>query len=130
MIDATSKASDAAGLNMEEAVAEAKDALVHVKLAPSSIEPMQGTVDASVAVVANINSLATTWGPLLEKVEWFTKFVDEIARVSGRTDEFSTVSDSRGDRISRSTHTLIWHGASSLLCPRFVLRRLYIFILI
>ncbi len=94
MIDATSKASDAAGLNMEEAVAEAKDALVHVKLAPSSIEPMQGTVDASVAVVANINSLATTWGPLLEKVEWFTKFVDEIARVSGRTDELSAFSDS------------------------------------
>ncbi len=44
-IVATSKASDAVRLNMEEAVAEAKDALVHMKLAPSSIEPMQGAAN-------------------------------------------------------------------------------------
>ena len=69
---------------MEEAVAEAKEALVHMKVASSSIEPMQGAVDASVAVVANIKSLATTWEPLLEKVKLFTEFVDGIARVSGR----------------------------------------------
>jgi hypothetical protein len=31
-----SKAFDAARLNMEETVAQAKDALVHMKLAPSS----------------------------------------------------------------------------------------------
>ena len=79
---------------MEEAVAEAKDALVHMKLAPSSIEPIQGAVNTSVAVVANIKSLATTWGPLLQKLKLFTEFVDEIARVSGRTDEISIVSDS------------------------------------
>jgi hypothetical protein len=78
---------------MEEAVAEAKDALVHIKLAPPSAEPIQGAVDASVAIVANISSLATTWGPLLEKVKWFTTFVDEIARVSDRIDELFAVSD-------------------------------------
>ena len=68
---------------MEEAVAEAKGALVHMKLASSLIEPIQGAVDASVGVVPNIKSLTTTWEPLLEKVQWFTKFVDGIARVSG-----------------------------------------------
>ena len=115
---------------MEEAVAEAKDALAHRKLAPSPFEPMQGAVNTSVAVVANITSLATTWGPLLQKVKLFTELVDGIARVSDRTDELSAVSDSRGDRISRSTRTLIWRGASSLLSLRFVLRTLYIFILI
>jgi hypothetical protein len=115
---------------MEEAVAQGKDALVHMKLAPSSFEPIQGAVDTSVAVVANIKSLTTTWGPLLQKVKLFTELVDGIAHVSGRTDELSAVSDSRGDRISRSTHTLIWRGTSSLLYIRFVLHTLYIFILI
>jgi hypothetical protein len=79
---------------MEEAVEGAKNALARMTQAPSSIEPMQGAINTSVAVVANIRSLATTWGPLLEKVKLFTEFVDEIARVSGRTDEFSAVSDS------------------------------------
>jgi hypothetical protein len=67
---------------MEEAVAQAKDALVHMKLAPSSLEPIQD-VDTSVAVVANIKSLSTTWGPLLDKVKLFTELVDGIAQVSG-----------------------------------------------
>ena len=67
---------------MEEAVAEVNDARVHMNLAPSLIEPMQGVVNTSVAVVANIERLTTRWGPLLEKVKSFTEFVDEIARVS------------------------------------------------
>ena len=114
---------------MEEAVAEAKDALVHMKLAPSSIETAEGAVNTSVAVVTHIKSLTTTWGPLLQKIKLFTEFVDGIARVS-RTDELSAVCDSRGDQMYRSTHTLIWRGASSLLYPRFILRILCIFILI
>jgi phage-related minor tail protein len=68
---------------MEEAVAQAKDALVHMKPPPSSLEPIQGAVDTSVAVVANIKSLSTTWGPLLDKVKLFTELVDGIAQVSG-----------------------------------------------
>ena len=75
---------------MEAAVAEAKDALVHMKLAPSSIGPMQDAV----AVAANTTSLTTTWEPLLEKVKLFTELVDGIARVSSRTDELSAASDS------------------------------------
>ena len=80
---------------MEEAVAKAKDALAYMKPAPSLIKPMQDSVNTSVAVAANIQSLASTWGPLLEKVKLFTEFVDGIARVSGRTDKSSAVSDSR-----------------------------------
>jgi hypothetical protein len=82
-ITTESKASDAAELNMEEAVAQGKNALVHMKLAPSPLEPIQGAVDTSVAVVANIKSLSTTWSPLLDKVKLFTKLVDGIAQVSG-----------------------------------------------
>ena len=82
-IAAASKASDVAGLNMEEAVARGKDALVHMNLAPSPFEPIQGTVDTSVAGVANIKSLTTTWEPFLEKLKLFTKLVDGIAHVSG-----------------------------------------------
>ena len=79
---------------MEGAVAQAKDALVRMKLAPSSIGPMQDVVNTSVAVAVNIKSLTTTWGPLLEKVKLFTELVDGIARVSGQTDELSAASDS------------------------------------
>ena len=82
-ITTTSKASDAAGLNMEEAVAQGKDALVHMKLAPSSLEPIQGAVDTSVAVVADIKSLSTTWSPLLLKVKLLSEIFDGITQVSG-----------------------------------------------
>ena len=83
MIAATSKASDAVESNMNEAVAKANDARVRMNQVPSSIESAQGAVNTSVAVVTNIKSLATTWGPLLQKVKLFTEFVDGIARVSG-----------------------------------------------
>jgi hypothetical protein len=86
-ITTTSKASDAAELNMEEAVAQGKNALVNMKLAPSSLEPIQDAVDTSVAVVANIKFLSTTWSPLLDKVKLFTELVDGIAQVSGCADE-------------------------------------------
>jgi hypothetical protein len=82
-ITTTFKAPDAAGLNMEEAVARAKDAIVHMKLPPSSLEPIQGAVDTSVALVANVKSLSTTWSPLLLKVKLLTELVDGIAQVSG-----------------------------------------------
>ncbi|KIM87374.1 hypothetical protein PILCRDRAFT_814882 [Piloderma croceum F 1598] len=77
MISAMPMASDA-GLNMEEAVAQGKDALDHMKLMSSSFEPIQG---ASVTVVTNISSLSDVWAPLLQKVKLFTKFVDTIAQV-------------------------------------------------
>ena len=81
-IATTSTASDAAGLNMEEAVTQGKEALVRMNLAPSSLEQIQGAVDTSVAVVANIKSLSTTWSPFLDKVKLFSELVDGIAQVS------------------------------------------------
>jgi hypothetical protein len=86
-----SKAFDAARLNMEEAVAQGKDALVHMKLAPSSLQPIQGAVDTSVAVATNIKSLLNTWDPLLQKVKLFSELADGIAHVSGRIDELCSL---------------------------------------
>ena len=68
---------------MEEAVAQGKDALVHMNLFPSSLEPIQDAVDTSVAVEAKIKSLSTSWNPLLDKVKLLSKLVDGIAQVSG-----------------------------------------------
>ena len=82
-ITTTSTAFDATGLNMEEAVTQGKEALVRMNLAPSSLEPIQDAVDTSVAVVANIKSLSTTWSPLLDKVKLLSELFDGIAQVSG-----------------------------------------------
>jgi hypothetical protein len=92
-IAATSKASDSTGLNVEEAVAQGKDALLHMAPAPSLFGPIQGAVDPSVAVATNISSLLTTWDPLLQKVTLFTKLVDRIAQVSVRADDLFAESD-------------------------------------
>ena len=86
-----SSASDSARLNMEEAVSQGKDALVHMKLAPSSFEPIQGAVDTSAAGVTNIKSLSTAWGPLLQKVKLFSELVDGIAHVSVRVDQLRSL---------------------------------------
>ncbi|KAF8726639.1 hypothetical protein AX14_007619 [Amanita brunnescens Koide BX004] len=80
-IATTSKASDATEVNMEEAVVQGNDALLQMKMAPSSFEPIQGAIDTSVATATVIKSLSDTWDPLLQKVELFTKLVDGIAEV-------------------------------------------------
>jgi hypothetical protein len=77
-----SKASNAAGLNMEESVAQRKDALLRLKLAPLSFEPIHGAVDTSGVAVTHIRSLSNTWDPLLQKVRLFCGLVDKIAHVS------------------------------------------------
>ena len=109
---------------MEEAVPQAKDEYVHMMQAPSSLEPIQGAVDTSVALVTNVKSLANTWGPLLQKVKLFSELVDGFAKVSGRVDELCGLWF-RSEQTSRFTHTLIWHGASSLLFIRRVLPMLH-----
>jgi len=78
-----SKASKAAaGLNMKQAVVQGKDALDHMKSAPSSVvEPIQGATDASTTVTNNIKSVSDTWGPLLQKIKLFSELVDKIAEV-------------------------------------------------
>jgi hypothetical protein len=81
-IAATSKTSDAAGLDMEEAVVQGKDAVLSMKLAPSSFGLIQGAVDTSAVVGNDIKSLSATLDSLLHKVKFFTKLVDGITRVS------------------------------------------------
>ena len=88
-----SKVSDTEQLNIEEAVAQGDDALVHMNQAPSLLEPIQGVVSTSAAAVANIESLTSTWDSLLQKVELFTKLMDKIAQVSGRTDWLSLIDE-------------------------------------
>ena len=93
MIATTSNASDAWGLNVEEAVAQGKDAFLHMKRAPSLFGPIQGAIDTSVAVATSIESSSTIWGQLLQKVTLFVKLVDRIAEVSVRADGLFAVSD-------------------------------------
>ena len=78
---AISKASDAAGLNMKEAVAQGKGAVDQMKLAPSSVGQIQGAVDTSATVISKVKSMSNTWGPLLQKIKLFTELVDGIAKV-------------------------------------------------
>jgi hypothetical protein len=70
---AISKTSDAAGLNMEEAVSQGINAICFMESAPSFSE--------SATVINNTKSASTAWGALLQKVKLFSEFVDAIAEV-------------------------------------------------
>jgi hypothetical protein len=78
---AISKASDAAGWNMEEAVAQGKDAINRMKQIPSASEQIQGAVDISATVINDTQSVSDNWGPLLQKIKLFTELVDAISEV-------------------------------------------------
>ena len=82
-------AADATGLNMEEAVSQGKGAVDHMKLASSSLGPIQGAVDTSAAVISHVKSMSSTWGPFLQKIKTFTELVDEIAKVRHASDWLS-----------------------------------------
>jgi len=75
------EASDAADLNMGEAVAQGKDVLDRMKLMPSMFQRIRGATDVSGTVTNNIKPLSAVWGPLLQKIKIFTELVDEIAEV-------------------------------------------------
>ena len=67
---------------MKQAVVQGKDALDHMKSAPSSVvEPIQGAIDTSTTVANSVKSVSDTWGPLLQKIKLFTELVDGIAKV-------------------------------------------------
>jgi hypothetical protein len=78
---AITEASDAAGLNMGEAVAQGKDVLDRMKLMSSMFQRIRGAADVSGTVTNNIKPLSAVWGPLLQKIKIFTELVDEIAEV-------------------------------------------------
>jgi hypothetical protein len=75
------EASDAAGLNMGEAVAQGKDVLDRMKLVSSMFQRIRGATDVSGTVTNNMKPLSAVWGPLLQKIKIFTELVDEIAEV-------------------------------------------------
>jgi len=69
-IAAVPQSSDAGVLNMEEAITQQRDVLDSMIPGPSSVKPIQETVDTS-----------ATWGPLLQKIKLFSELVDSIAEV-------------------------------------------------
>ena len=80
-IVAISKASDAAILNMEEAVMQENNVLDRMKLVPSLAEPIQGAVNTSATGLNDIKSMSDTWGLLLHKIKLFSALVDSIVEV-------------------------------------------------
>lgn len=82
-IVAVSEASDADAheLNAGDALVQAKDELGDMKSAPSRFEPILGVVNTSATVINNTKSVSDIWGPLLDKLELFTKLVDKITEV-------------------------------------------------
>ena len=59
---------------------QAKDALVQMQSSPSSVGPINNTID-EIDSMMNVVSLTNTWDPLLKNIKLFTKIVDGIADV-------------------------------------------------
>ena len=72
---------DSSKMQIDEAVAQGNAAIDQIKPLPSSLEHAPGLVDDSVTAYNNIEPIAVTWGPLLEKVELITGIVDKISEV-------------------------------------------------
>jgi hypothetical protein len=66
---------------MDDAVKQGKKAMGLMTSATLPIEPLDGAVAAGNSTTAQLGSITDTWGPLLGKVEQFTKIVDGIAEV-------------------------------------------------
>jgi len=71
------EASNAAVLDMAEAVTQADNTADRMAAAPSSLE----ATNLSVAVINGTESVSHTWGPLLQKIRLFTDLVDTISEV-------------------------------------------------
>ena len=74
-IVAISNAFDAAGLNIDKAVARGKDALDHMVSTPSAIQ------EATDVLINDSKSVPNIWELLLQKVRLFTELVDAAAEV-------------------------------------------------
>jgi hypothetical protein len=66
---------------MDDAVGQGKKAIEQMASATLPIEPLDGAIAVGNSTTAQLGSITDTWGPLLEKVEQFTKIVDGIAEV-------------------------------------------------
>lgn len=79
-IMAVPMASDIDILNMENAIAQGKDAVDCMK-PPASYETIPGPVGASGTVTNNTRVVSDNWSSLLEKIQLFTELVDAISGV-------------------------------------------------
>ena len=66
---------------MEDSTARANTAVEEMKPASPPVERLEGAVDGVNAMVDRTTFIVNTWEPLLEKIEQFTKIVDQISEV-------------------------------------------------
>jgi hypothetical protein len=118
-IRAISEASNTAKLNTEHTIVQGNVVVDDMTPKPSSVEPIQGDIDTSAALINDFKSLSDAWGPLLQKIKLFSALVDSIAEVRDRADSLDSIG-SRRDLI-RFTLTRRWRGTSSPLHTRHVL---------
>ncbi|KIM88985.1 hypothetical protein PILCRDRAFT_246811 [Piloderma croceum F 1598] len=72
---------DSSKMHIDEAVAQGNAAIDQIKPLPSSLEHATGFADDSVPAYNNIEPIAATWGPFLQKVELITGIVGKISEV-------------------------------------------------
>ncbi|KAF7984138.1 hypothetical protein HWV62_16782 [Athelia sp. TMB] len=73
--------SDISQLQRIEAIASARDGIDQIQVAPPAIEKLNQTFNVSSDATNALNSFATTWGSLLQKIELFVDLADKLAEV-------------------------------------------------
>lgn len=83
-IEVTTKATNAANMNMNQALAQEKHAVELMKSAPSLpvLGDLQVAEDTLNTVIDDTVSLTGSWGPFIEKVKMFTEMMDKVAEVN------------------------------------------------
>jgi hypothetical protein len=108
----------AAERQMDDAVEQGKIAMEQMASATLPIEHLDSAVVAGTSITAGLPSITDTWGPLLGKVEQFTKIVDGIAEV--RPVKHVAYFHVMPWFSSRSIRMPRWHGVSCPLRTRYV----------
>jgi len=72
--------SNASHMEMTDSVTKATAAFEQMRMAPSTLERIQGAVSTSTTIAEN-TSIAATWDPLLQRIKLFTEIVDGISEV-------------------------------------------------
>jgi len=73
-------------MQMDEAVAQGNDAFTQMTSAPSLL-PQQTIPGIPTTVSSNTQTIASTWGHLLENIKILTEVVDKISEVQYRIDQ-------------------------------------------
>jgi hypothetical protein len=101
---------------LHEAVGEANND-VNMDPAPALINEARDVVDRANLITNTINPIATAWGPLLDKVKWFSNLVDKVSEVWFK---ISWSSHAHGLLDSRFIRMRTWHVPSCLLRIRYI----------